>query len=36
MVMGGVFGRGGSWEIAKPMATAQLNMVDICIFCNVI
>jgi hypothetical protein len=36
MVMGGVFWKGGSQEVAKPMAIAQLKMEDTCIFCNVI
>jgi hypothetical protein len=36
MVMGGVFWRGGSQEVAKPMATAWLKMEDTCIFGNVI
>jgi hypothetical protein len=34
--MGGAFSRGGSWEVARPTATAQLKMEDVCILCNVI
>jgi hypothetical protein len=34
--MGGVFWRGGSQEVAKLTATAQLKMEDACIFRNVI
>jgi hypothetical protein len=36
MVMGGVFWRGGSREVAKPTAIAQLKMEDACIFYNAI
>jgi hypothetical protein len=36
VVMGGVFGRGGSREVIKFTSIAQLNMEDICIFGNVI
>jgi hypothetical protein len=36
MVMGGVFERVGSWEVAKPTTTTQLKMKDVCIFFNVI
>jgi hypothetical protein len=34
--MGGVCWRGGSQEIAKPLATARLKMEDVCILYNVI
>jgi hypothetical protein len=34
--MEGVFWRGGSWEVAKPMATAQFKIENICIFYDVI
>jgi hypothetical protein len=34
--MGGVFWRGGSQEVIKPTASAQLKMEDTCILCNVI
>ncbi len=36
MVMGGVSWKGGSGEVAKPMAIARLKMEDVCIFYNVI
>jgi hypothetical protein len=36
VVMGGVFKRGGSQEIARPTITAQLKMEDAYILCNVI
>ncbi len=36
VVMGGVSWRGGSWEVARPMITAQLKMANVCIFYNVI
>jgi hypothetical protein len=36
MVMGGVSWRGGSQEVAKPMAITQFKMEDTYIFCNVI
>ncbi len=34
--MGGVFWRGGSWEVAKPMTITQLKMEDACNLYNVI
>jgi hypothetical protein len=34
--MGGVFWRGGSWEIARSIAIAQLKMEDAYILCNII
>jgi hypothetical protein len=34
--MGGVSSMGGSWEMARPMATTQFKMEDACIICNVI
>jgi hypothetical protein len=34
--MGGVFWKGGSQEVVRPMAIAQLKMEDVCILCNVI
>jgi len=34
--MGGVFWRDGSWEVAKPIAIAQLKMEDACNLYNVI
>jgi hypothetical protein len=34
--MGGVSSRGGSWEMARPMATTRFKMEDACIICNVI
>ncbi len=34
--MGGAFSRGGSWEVARPTAIAQLKMEDVCNLCNVI
>jgi hypothetical protein len=34
--MGDVYWRGGTQELAKPMAIAWLKMEDICIFCNAI
>jgi hypothetical protein len=36
MVIGGVSSRGGSQEVAKPMASTQLKMEDDCILCNMI
>ncbi len=36
MEMKGVFERGGSQEIPRPMATTQLKMEDACRLCNVI
>jgi hypothetical protein len=36
MVMGGVFLRGGSHEVAKLMSISQLKMEDAYILCNVI
>jgi hypothetical protein len=34
--MGVVFRRGGSWEVFRPITTAQFKMEDAYIFCNVI
>jgi hypothetical protein len=34
--MGGVSWKGGSWEIARPTAIAQLKMKDVCILYKVI
>jgi hypothetical protein len=34
--MGGVFWRGGSWEVAKPIATTRFKMEDAYILSNVI
>jgi hypothetical protein len=36
MVMGGLFSKGGSREVAKPIAIARLRMEDVCILYNVI
>jgi len=36
MVMGGVFSRGGSWEVVRLTTTIRLKMEDVCILCNVI
>jgi hypothetical protein len=30
--MGGMSWRGGSWEVARPMATTRLKMEDVSIF----
>jgi hypothetical protein len=36
MVMGSAFWKGGSHEVARPIAIIQLKMEDACILCNVI